>query len=228
MNRNNASALPNANLAPVDIMEVQWAFEARERDELTIKEGDQLFLLSAGAANEWVPARRVSGPQANASDEPSGLVPMSYLKKLKPLCRGSALYAYEAENRNCISMRVGWKLDIYSALGPWVLVKVDRFNGQPGGLGYVPGIYLDIFDEGEKEIFQPAALKEPPREVCNLLLVSPDVIHPAHFSTAIYVKIQSNIPLILSARNAAFRTAIRFIFVLTAPIDGKHSSFTKA
>lgn len=52
MNRNNASALPNASLAPVDIMVVQWAFEARERDELTIKEGDQLLLLSAGAANE--------------------------------------------------------------------------------------------------------------------------------------------------------------------------------
>lgn len=156
---------------------------------------------------------------------------MSYLKKLEPLCRGSALYAYEAENKNCISMRVGWKLDVYSTLGKWMLVKLDRFNGQPGGLGYVPGNYVDTFDEGEKvrcgrvvglmavdlmdiylqEIFQPSALKEPPREVRNLLLVSPNVIHPTHSSTVISVKIQSSLALILNARNAAFRTAIRFI-----------------
>ncbi|KAG8914006.1 cytoskeletal protein binding protein [Tulasnella sp. 408] len=150
MNRNNAPALPNANLDPIDIMAVQWAFEARESDELTIKEGDQLLLLAEGAANEWVPARRLSGPQANISDVPSGLVPVAYLKKLEPLCRGSALYAYEAENKNCISMRVGWKLDIYLTVGKWMLVKLDRFDGKPGGLGYVPGNYVNSFDEGEK------------------------------------------------------------------------------
>lgn len=147
-------------------MVVQWGFEARESDELTIKEGDQLFLLSAGTGtgNEWVPARRLSGPQADVSKVPSGLVPLSYLKKSEPLCRGSALYGYVAENRHCINMRVGWKLDIYLTMGKWMLVKLDGFDGKSGGLGYVPGNYVEIFDEGSK-IFQPSTLKEPPREV---------------------------------------------------------------
>ncbi|KIO20863.1 hypothetical protein M407DRAFT_29525 [Tulasnella calospora MUT 4182] len=115
----------------------------------------------------WIQARHVTGAQVDASKSSSGLVPRIYLEKLKPLCRGSALYEYKPENENCVSMRLGQKLDVYMTQGKWMLVKLDVFNGKPGGLGYVPGNYVDVFDSG-KEILRPSTFKEPPREYCYL------------------------------------------------------------
>lgn len=46
MNRSDLSKLTNTSLAPLDILKVQWDFKARTPDELTIKEGDSLFILS--------------------------------------------------------------------------------------------------------------------------------------------------------------------------------------
>ncbi|KIO17590.1 hypothetical protein M407DRAFT_227966 [Tulasnella calospora MUT 4182] len=164
MSRKNAGATQNTSSAPLDVMVAQWDFTARTNDELTINEGDHLFIISSGAGEEWIQARHVTGAQVDTSKSSSGLVPRIYLEKLKPLCRGSALYEYKAENENCVSMRLGQKLDVYMTQGKWMLVKLDVFNGKPGGLGYVPGNYVDVFDSG-KEILQPSTFKEPPREV---------------------------------------------------------------
>ncbi|KAG8939605.1 cytoskeletal protein binding protein [Tulasnella sp. 424] len=164
MNRSNLSKLTNTNLAPLDILVVQWDFEARATDELTIKEGDQLYILS-DTTDEWVLARRITGPQVDTSKVPSGLVPRPYLKMSPPSSRGSALYEYKAENKNCVNMSLGRKLDVYLIFGKWTLVKLDGFGGRPGGVGYVPGNYVEIFGDDDKEILQPSAFKEPPREV---------------------------------------------------------------
>lgn len=166
MNRSDLSKLTNTSLAPLDILKVQWDFKARTPDELTIKEGDSLFILS-DTTDEWVLARHLNGPQVDVSKVPSGLVPRPYLK-VPAGCRGSALYEYKAENRNCVNMSLGQKLDHYLTFGKWALVKLDGFGGRPGGVGYVPGNYVEIFGDGDKEIFQPSAFKEPPREYCYL------------------------------------------------------------
>ncbi|KAG8901702.1 cytoskeletal protein binding protein [Tulasnella sp. 417] len=209
MNKTNAATAQSISAAPLDIMVAQWDFKARVNDELTINEGDRLLVLPGGA-EDWAHVRHVAGAQADTSTSPSGLVPLKYLVKLEPLSRGSALYQYEPENENCVRMKLGQKLDVYMTLGKWMLVKLDVFRGKPGGLGYVPGNYVDIFDDRGGEVLQPSSFKEPPREVWNPSQPGQPNIYWTHSSTAISANNLSTTSAIFNAHSVAFRMAIRF------------------
>lgn len=169
MNRINTSQTGRPPLIPLDILEVQSDFEARTANELTIKEGNILFILSDGVTDGWVLARCVSHIHEDPSKEPSGLVPRSCLRKIPPEWRGRALYEYTAGNENCVrTMGLGQKMDIYARLGECLLVKLDGFDGEAGRTGYVPKLYVEIFDDNDDEVLRPLALKAPPREYCYL------------------------------------------------------------
>ncbi|KAG8901537.1 cytoskeletal protein binding protein [Tulasnella sp. 417] len=209
MNKTNAATSQSISAALLDIMVAQWDFKARVNDELTISEGDRLFVLPGGG-EEWAHVRHVTGAQADTSKSPSGLVPLKYLGKLEPLSRGSALYQYEPENENCVRMKLGQKLDVYMTMGKWMLVKLDVFRGKAGGLGYVPGNYVDVFDGRGDEVLQPSTFKEPPREVWNPSQPCQQNIYSTHSSIAISANNLSETSAIFNAHNVAFRMAIHF------------------
>ncbi|KAG9033628.1 cytoskeletal protein binding protein [Tulasnella sp. UAMH 9824] len=198
---------------PIDILDVKHGFEATTANELTAKEGDFLFILSAGARDGWVRARPFASVYEDPSKEPSGWVPRSCLTKLPAEYRGCALYEYSAASENCIAtMHLGQRMDIYARMADWLLVKLDGSDGKVGGTGYVPSQYVEILDEDDAEISQPPALKALPREVP----VQPWL--PNRFFT----------PTTLSASDVAFQMAIDFISAVTVPIIEKPYSCIKS
>ncbi|KIO20865.1 hypothetical protein M407DRAFT_10702 [Tulasnella calospora MUT 4182] len=177
MNRINTSQTGRTPLIPLDILEVQSDFEARTANELTIKEGNILFILSDGVTDGWVLARCVSHIHEDPSKEPSGLVPRSCLRKIPPEWRGRALYEYTAGNENCVrTMGLGQKMDIYARLGECLLVKLDGFDGEAGRTGYVPKLYVEIFDDNDDYCYLCESSSCVPRSVVKGASPSPALL----------------------------------------------------
>lgn len=159
---------------PLDILEVQRGFEANTANELTVKEGDFLFILpSAGTRDgyvltslctgtlndthtstrqrrSWVRGRPFVAAYVDPSKEPSGWVPRSCLTKFPAEYRGCALYEYSSASENCIAtMHLGQRMDIYARMDAWMLVKLDGSDGKGGGTGYVPSHYIELLDQDD-------------------------------------------------------------------------------
>ncbi|KAJ2455054.1 cytoskeletal protein binding protein, partial [Coemansia sp. RSA 2424] len=69
-----------------------YAYEPADGDELAIKEGDVLYILSSNDP-DWLQAKR---KPVNADDaEEQGLVPANHTELVEPISLARALYDYE-------------------------------------------------------------------------------------------------------------------------------------
>ncbi|KAG8916961.1 cytoskeletal protein binding protein, partial [Tulasnella sp. 408] len=156
-----AALNPNSKLMarplPVDIMVALYDFQARDHDELTIKEGQLLSLEDSRKTDDWARVRSRVDP-----DAPSGLVPWSYIEPKKPAFRASALYNFARQKSDEVEMALGQPMSVYGTSGTRFLVKLDDFNGRVGRVGFVPQNYIEAFQAGQKEDLLPMASKALP------------------------------------------------------------------
>ena len=127
---------------------VLYDYEAQTDEELSVKEGDLLYLLEKSEVDDWwTVKKRVIGSD---QDEPVGLVPSNYIEEAQVNGSVVALYDYaEVQNANEeLVFHEGDVFSLYDDRDPdWFLVK----NSKTGEVGFVPGNYV------EKQGSAPAA-----------------------------------------------------------------------
>ena len=129
------------------------------RDRLSVREGDSLYLQEL-VDGEWYRAKRrhvrddgsvVPATELGEDAHAEGLVPANYVQEAAPLRHVQALYDYEAQNEDELSISEGDALDIYEVDDQWLLArKADAF-------GMVPANYVGE----DAEVAEAPAAAEP-------------------------------------------------------------------
>ncbi|GJC99799.1 cytoskeleton assembly control protein [Colletotrichum higginsianum] len=118
--------------------------------ELTIKDGDVLYVTEKNAEDDWWKAKKKAS--ADDEEEPEGLVPNNYVEEAQPVATARALFEYTRQTDEELSFPEDAVLDVYDTSDPdWILVGLD------GDFGFVPANYIEL---GEVE--EPVALPSPP------------------------------------------------------------------
>ncbi|PWN52249.1 hypothetical protein IE53DRAFT_10601 [Violaceomyces palustris] len=141
-------------MAYVALCKALYDYTAQAEDELSLTEDDTLYILEADDPEWWkAKLRRLNEdgtPVQDQTDEEAeslvGLVPKNYVEEAEPLRLSRALYDYEAQTEDELSITEDELLRVYETDGLWLLVKKqgqDTIGGGEGRLGYVPANYVD-------------------------------------------------------------------------------------
>ena len=138
-------------MAYVALCKALYDYVAQAEDELNLTEDDYLYILESDDPEWWkAKLRRLNEdgtPIQDDSDEGTvGLVPANYVEEAEPIRLSRALYDYEAQTEDELSMAEDELLRVYESDGVWLLVKKqgnDPLSGGEGRLGYVPANYVD-------------------------------------------------------------------------------------
>lgn len=120
-----------------------YGYESQADGELSIDEGDFLYLLEKSEFDDWWSVKkRAIGADVN---EPVGLVPNNYIREAEVLYQVRALYDYE-EVQNPeeeLPFNEGDVFDIYDDRDKdWLLSRAVKENS----FGFVPGNYVERYD----------------------------------------------------------------------------------
>lgn len=138
-------------MAYVALCKALYDYVAQAEDELNLTEDDHLYILESDDPEWWkAKLRRLDEHgtpiQDDSDDSTVGLVPANYVEEAEPIRLSRALYDYEAQTEEELSMAEDELLRVYESDGVWLLVKKqgnDPLSGGEGRLGYVPANYVD-------------------------------------------------------------------------------------
>ncbi|PWW79234.1 hypothetical protein C7212DRAFT_155121 [Tuber magnatum] len=135
-----------------------YAYTPRDDQELTLEEGDLLYILEKSSDDDWWKAKKKS---TGEEEEPIGLVPVTYIEEAKPVGRYKALYSYTRQTDEEVSFTEDATLDVYDdASDPdWALV------GYNGEFGFAPTNYIEKIGAGEGNPPASPATASPPSPV---------------------------------------------------------------
>lgn len=132
-------------MAYVQLAKALYDYEAQAGDELSFKEDDTLYILEAEDA-EWFKAK-LRKLNTDDADDQVGLVPANYVEEAEPIRLSRALYDYQGQNEDELTIAEDELLRVYETDGLWLLVKKQGGGalgeGGVGRLGYVPANYVD-------------------------------------------------------------------------------------
>ncbi|CAH02807.1 cytoskeletal protein-binding protein SLA1 [Kluyveromyces lactis] len=122
------------------VYQALYDYSAQTDEELTVKEGDLLYLLEKSSIDDWwTVKKRVIGSD---QDEPVGLVPKTYIEEAPVIGSVVALYDYE-QVQNANEELVFHENDTFQLYddrdADWFLVK----NTKNSEVGFVPGNYVE-------------------------------------------------------------------------------------
>jgi hypothetical protein len=129
-------------------------------EELSINEGDLLFVLEKSSDDDWWKAKKKAA--SDDDDEPEGLIPSNYIEEATPIHSAKALYDYAQQTDEELSFKEDETLDVYDSSDPdWTLV------GSNGQYGFAPAIYIEAGSSA------PAAMSPPPAPAAPIMPARP-------------------------------------------------------
>ncbi|APA06033.1 hypothetical protein sscle_01g008030 [Sclerotinia sclerotiorum 1980 UF-70] len=124
--------------------------------ELTIKEGDILYVLEKSTEDDWWKAKKKAS--AEDEDEPVGLIPNNYIQEAAPSGKARALYDYTRQTDEELSFTEDAQLEVFDTSDPdWILV------GFEGEYGFVPANYIELSEEEQHKEAPAPSLPSRPR-----------------------------------------------------------------
>ncbi|QSZ34155.1 hypothetical protein DSL72_005743 [Monilinia vaccinii-corymbosi] len=124
--------------------------------ELTINEGDVLYVLEKSTEDDWWKAKKKAS--AEDEDEPVGLIPNNYIQEAEPSSKARALYDYTRQTDEELSFSEDAQLEVFDTSDPdWILV------GFEGEYGFVPANYIELCEEEESREAPAPSLPSRPR-----------------------------------------------------------------
>ncbi|KAJ8070975.1 hypothetical protein OCU04_001330 [Sclerotinia nivalis] len=124
--------------------------------ELTIKEGDILYVLEKSTEDNWWKAKKKAS--AEDEDEPVGLIPNNYIQEAAPSGKARALYDYTRQTDEELSFTEDAQLEVFDTSDPdWILV------GFEGEYGFVPANYIELSEEEQPKEAPAPNLPSRPR-----------------------------------------------------------------
>jgi len=120
------------------IAEAQYEYAAQADDELSLAEGDVVYIDDV-LDGTWCQARHKASGAA-------GLVPANYVEMRAPLRSVVAAYEYEAQNSDELTISEAQPLDVLEDEGEWLLARTQPPAADAVGL--VPANYVEEADAG--------------------------------------------------------------------------------
>ncbi|KAK9489724.1 hypothetical protein V1508DRAFT_400571 [Lipomyces doorenjongii] len=117
-----------------------YPYTAQASQELSLVEGDVLYILEKSTEDDWWKAKkRMVGEE---EDEPIGLVPNNYIEPMTVSGKARAMYDYDRQTDEEVNLKEDEVLDVYDTSDPdWVLVGVrDEY-------GFAPSNYIEFISE---------------------------------------------------------------------------------
>ncbi|BFZ53647.1 cytoskeletal protein binding protein [Savitreella phatthalungensis] len=128
-------------MAAVGICTVLYDYESQQPDpaqedkELSITEGETLYVLERAEDGWWKVKKKAEGDEEEGDE---GLVPANYVQDATPISRAVALYDYDRQTTEEITLTEGASIDVYDKEdSDWFLV------GSNGQYGFAPSNYLE-------------------------------------------------------------------------------------
>ncbi|KAG0148091.1 hypothetical protein CROQUDRAFT_75775 [Cronartium quercuum f. sp. fusiforme G11] len=122
------------------LVKAEYAYASQTEDELELEE-DALYYLLEDDDTEWHKVMLKTSP--SSADPPRiGLVPATYVLPAPVIQSMTALYAYEAQTDDELTISEDEVLDLYEEDGEWSLVGRKAGSGSRG-VGYVPTSYIE-------------------------------------------------------------------------------------
>lgn len=136
----------------IGVYKALYDYTAQADEELTIQENDLLYLLEKSDIDEWWKVKkRVIATGDEVVDEPSGLVPSTYIEEAPVIKTATALYDYEKQTDEELSFNENEKFYVYDLNDPdWILVG----DLQKQKFGFVPSNYIQV-DESTAQAQAP-------------------------------------------------------------------------
>lgn len=108
----------------IGVYKALYDYTAQADEELTLQVNDLLYLLEKSDIDDWWKVKkRVIASGDEVVDEPSGLVPSTYIEEAPVIKTATALYDYEKQTDEELSFRENEKFYIYDLNDPdWILV----------------------------------------------------------------------------------------------------------
>ncbi|KAI8956978.1 hypothetical protein F5Y11DRAFT_119771 [Daldinia sp. FL1419] len=114
-----------------------YDYAPQSEGELSISEGDILYVLEKSAEDDWWKAKKKAS--ADDEDEPVGLVPNNYVEEAPPVGQARALYEYTRQTDEELSFPEDAQLQVYDTTDPdWILVGFEK------DYGFVPANYIEM------------------------------------------------------------------------------------
>lgn len=133
---------------------VLYDYTPQSEQELSLKEGDLLYVLEKSEDDDWWKAKKRT--LFTDEDEPEGLVPCNYIEEAKTIGKAKATYDYTRQTQEELSFTEDAILDVYDTQDPdWTLV------GYNGEYGFAPANYIEIDEQGEEASPAPAPVPAP-------------------------------------------------------------------
>ncbi|KAJ1997735.1 cytoskeletal protein binding protein, partial [Coemansia thaxteri] len=135
----------------VEVRRAIYAYEPTDGDELAIKEGDVLYILSSSDP-DWLQAKRKA---MNTDDaEEHGLVPANHTELIEPISQARALYDYEPTQDEETTLAEDERIQIIEGDDPdWYMAKTKS------GCGFIPKAYVELISS-EEPTTQPTKVRE--------------------------------------------------------------------
>ncbi|KAK9466417.1 hypothetical protein V1512DRAFT_263569 [Lipomyces arxii] len=158
----------------LDICVAIYAYTAQSPQELSLIEGDVLYILDKSSEDDWWKAKkRMVGAE---DDEPIGLVPNNYVESMKSTGKAKALYDYDRQTEEEANLKENEVLDVYDTSDPdWVLVGIrDEY-------GFAPSNYIEYISEETAQALTVQNASAPPTP----MVASPQQYFPPSTPTAV-------------------------------------------
>ncbi|KAH9883725.1 hypothetical protein F4778DRAFT_775010 [Xylariomycetidae sp. FL2044] len=133
-------------------------YAPQSEGELSISEGDILYVLENSNEDDWWKAKKKAS--ADEDDEPVGLIPNNYVEEALPVGQARSLFEYTRQTDEEMSFPEDARLQVYDTSDPdWILVGFEE------DYGFVPANYIEmshVVDDAEPESeSEPAAPLAP-------------------------------------------------------------------
>ncbi|KAI1765990.1 hypothetical protein GGR53DRAFT_487717 [Hypoxylon sp. FL1150] len=114
-----------------------YDYAPQSEGELSINEGDVLYVLEKSQEDDWWKAKKKSS--ADEEDEPVGLIPNNYIEEAQPVSQARSLYEYTRQTDEELSFPEDAQLQVFDISDPdWILV------GFEDDYGFVPANYIEM------------------------------------------------------------------------------------
>ncbi|KZF23875.1 hypothetical protein L228DRAFT_267833 [Xylona heveae TC161] len=128
-----------------------YDYSPQGENELSIKEGDLLYILEKSTEDDWWKAKKKAGD--DEEEEPLGLIPNNYVEEAQPTANAKALYDYTRQTDEELSFTEEAILSVYDTSDPdWTLIGLN------GEYGFAPANYIEISESAPRH--PPASVVE--------------------------------------------------------------------
>ncbi|MBW0478828.1 hypothetical protein O181_018543 [Austropuccinia psidii MF-1] len=163
------------------LFKAEYAYTPQTDDEIALEE-EALYYLLDDQDKDWHKVK-LKTPPTSVDPSPIGLVPANYILPAPVLRPVVALYQYDAQTDDELTIHEDEQLNLYEEDGEWSLVGRHSLNGSRG-VGYVPTTYIESVASGSTTVPYVEEIQPDSSNLSIPTLPQPPLANPSTETTS--------------------------------------------